>query len=140
MKSMSIYLSFNGCCEEAFNLYRKVFGGKFSMVERFKEAKGFEALKPEDMEKILHMGLALPNGTELMGSDLPSSRPKAMFGDNFSICVMTESRDESDRIFALLSEGGAVTMPLQETFWGSYFGLAKDRFGINWMIDFYNPK
>ncbi|NTU61235.1 MAG: VOC family protein [Caldiserica bacterium] len=92
----------------------------------------------EDLEKVLHVGLTLPNGMELMGSDIPSHRQAATFGDNFSICVMVESKEEADKVFNGLLQGGDVTMPLEITFWGSYFGMLRDKFGIHWMIDYYS--
>jgi PhnB protein len=138
MKSISTYLNFNGDTLEAFNFYKSVLGGEFSMVEFFKDMPGGEKMPKEDQEKVLHIGLRLPNGIELMGSDTTSSKPKVTIGDNFSICLMVESREEAERIYNGLSHGGVATMPLADTFWGSYFGMLRDRFGINWMIDYFS--
>jgi PhnB protein len=115
-----------------------VFGGEFSMVEFFKDIPGSDKMPKEDLEKVLHVGLTLPNGMELMGSDIPSQRQAATFGDNFSICVMVESKEEADKVFNGLLQGGDVTMPLEITFWGSYFGMLRDKFGIHWMIDYFS--
>lgn len=137
MKSIGTYFYFNGDTLEAFNFYKSILGGEFSMVEFFKNVPGGEMMQKEDQEKVLHIGLTLPNGLELMGSDTVSERPKVTIGDNFSIFLMVESREEADRIFNGLSQGGVAKMPLADTFWGSYFGLLRDRFGVNWMIDYY---
>ena len=136
MKSVVTYLNFNGNTEEAFNFYKDVFGGEFGNLQRFKNIPGADRFPAADQEKIMHVGLKLPNGQMLLGSDVPSQRPQAVFGDNFSLVAMTESKEESDKIFARLSEGGTVLMKLDNTFWGAYYGIVKDRFGISWMVEF----
>lgn len=137
MKSIATYLYFNGDTYEAFNFYKSVLGGEFSMVEFFKDVPGGEKMSKEDQGKVLHIGLTFPNGMELMGSDTVTGRPKVTIGDNFSICLMVESREEADSIYNGLLQGGVATMPLSDTFWGSYFGLVRDKFGVNWMVDYY---
>lgn len=131
--SLSTYLTFDGNCREAFEFYRSVFGTEFVVLTTFAEA-------PEDMEvpeahkdKVMHV--TLPVGSSvLMGSDNDPSGPPVVVGNNFSISVDIEGRQESDDLIGKLSDGGTVTMPMQETFWGSYFGTCTDKFGVNWMV------
>jgi PhnB protein len=135
MAKIRPYLNFNGNAEEAFSFYKSAFGSDFSMLQRFKEMPDSENLPPEVQEKILHVSLPVGEDAILMGSDtLESFGGKAVPGSNFSLSLDVESREEADRLFGLLSEGGEVIMPQQEMFWGSYFGMLQDRFGIRWMI------
>ena len=91
-------------------------------------------------DRVMHVALPLGGDTVLMGSDtLPGAAPPLVRGTNFSISVALESRQEADRVFAALSEGGAVVMPMGETFWDAYFGMCRDRFGIQWMVDHSDP-
>nr|WP_315219449.1 VOC family protein [uncultured Flavobacterium sp.] len=132
------YLIFNGNCEEAFLFYKSVFGGEFPYIGKFKDApaeEGDEALSEEDSNRIMHVSLSVGN-TILMGSDSHPKFGEVGFGDNFSVSINTESTDEADRIFNGLSAGGKVEMPMNKTFWGAYFGMFKDKFGINWMVNF----
>jgi len=131
--SLSTYLTFDGNCREAFEFYRSVFGTEFVVLTTFAEA-------PEDMEvpeahrdKVMHVTLPIGSSV-LMGSDNDPSGPPVVVGSNFSISVDTEGRQESDDVIGKLSAGGTVTMPMQETFWGSYFGTCTDKFGVNWMV------
>ena len=88
-------------------------------------------------DKVLHVSLSLPNGAILMGSDVPESyADKMTYGNNISISINCESRAETEKLFNDLSEGGTVTMPLGDTFWGAYFGMFTDKFGINWMVNY----
>jgi PhnB protein len=145
MTSVNTYLNFNGNCEEAFNLYRKVFGGDFSYVGRYKDMppqEGMPPMSPEDGEKIMHMSLPISKETMLMGSDAGGDwAPNIVQGNNVAISINTDSKENADRIFNGLSEGGKVTMPMDNTFWGDYFGMFVDKFGINWMVSFNaNPQ
>ena len=135
--SLSTYLFFDGDCREAFEFYRSVFGGDFSMMSTF--AAGPPEMKFPDDEKDRVMHVSLPVGPSvLMGSDSSSSMgPPLVQGNNFSISVEAESRAHCDELIAGLSEGGEVKMPLQDTFWGAYFGMCVDRFGIGWMVSFH---
>jgi PhnB protein len=138
MATTNIYLNFNGNCEEAFNFYQSVFGVEFSYLGRFAEMPESEEFKvPEaDKNKIMHVGLPIGNSV-LMGSDCGGEQSKHFLaGNNFSVSVTADSKEEADRLFKGLSEGGLVTMPLGNTFWGDYFGMFTDKFGINWMISF----
>ncbi len=141
MATTNTYLNFAGNTEEVFNFYKSVFGGEFTTFQRFGDMPGDGKLSEEDKQKILHV--ALPIGTSiLMASDMLESMGHHMVpGNNFSISVATESEAEADRIFNGLSAGGIVTMPLQKTFWGAYFGMWKDKFGIQWLINYdYKPE
>lgn len=140
MPSVNIYLTYNGNCEEAFRFYKSVFGGEFAYVGRYKDMppqEGSKPVSPEDGEKIMHISLPISNETMLMGSDTGGEWASSFQqGNNFAISVNAGSKEEADRIFAGLSEGGRVTMPMSATFWGDYFGMWTDKFGINWMMSF----
>jgi PhnB protein len=133
------YLTFLGNCEEAFNHYKSVFGGEFSYIGRFKDMPPQEGMTmPEgDLEKIMHVSLPLAGGTMLMGSDTGGEwAPKTIIGNNISVSITAATKEEADHCFSGLSAGGKVTMPMDKTFWGDYFGMCTDKFGINWMISF----
>ena len=133
---LNTYLNFDGNCREAFEFYRSVFGGEFSIFQAFRDGPGDMGLPEEEMDNIMHVSLSVGDSV-LMGSDVPSSfGPPHVPGNNFSVSVSPDSREETDRLFAALSDGGAVTMPLQDMFWGSYFGSCTDKFGINWQVNF----
>ena len=139
MSVINPYLNFNGNTEEAFNFYRSVFGGEFASVMRFGEMPGCEEMQlPEEAKnKIMHVALPISGKNILMGSDsIEGMGPALNFGNNFGIAISPESKDEADRLFAGLSEGGNVTMPLADAFWGGYFGMFTDKFGINWMVNY----
>lgn len=133
------YLTFAGNCEEAFNFYQSVFGGKFGYIGRFKEMPPMDG-KPvpaSEGEKIMHISLPIGNNSVLMGSDSSEAFGHAtVIGNNFSISVSATSQNEADRIFNGLCDGGKVTMPMSNTFWGSYFGMCIDKFGIQWMMSY----
>jgi PhnB protein len=135
MKVINPYLNFNGNTEEAFNFYKAAFGGEFAALMRFKDTPGCEHMPEVEQNHIMH--IALPIGsTMLMGTDVPKSMEQVTFGSNSSLCVSVESRDEADRVFKALSEGGKVTMPMEDMFWGDYFGSFFDKYGVQWMISF----
>jgi PhnB protein len=140
MATVNVYLNFDGNCEEAFTFYQSVFGGEFSYLGRFKDMpvqEGATACTPEIGEKIMHVSLPISKETSIMGSDVGGEwAPAFVLGNNFSISVTTTSKAEADRLFSGLSAGGQVTMPLENTFWGDYFGMFTDKFGVNWMISF----
>ena len=131
------YLMFNGTCEEAFLFYKSVFGGDFPYIGKFKDAPAEEGevLSEEAQNRIMHVSLPIGSSI-LMGSDTHPRYGDVGFGDNFSVSINAESREEADKIFNGLSAGGKVEMPMNDTFWGSYFGMFKDKFGINWMVSF----
>jgi PhnB protein len=133
------YLNFDGKTEEAFRFYAKVLGGKLTEIHRFgsmPQDAGFE-LKPEQKKLVMHVGLQLPDGQMLMASDMIEGMgPERVEGNNFSISIHPDSKAEADRVFKALGEGGTVTMPIADQFWGDYFGSLTDRFGVNWMVNY----
>jgi PhnB protein len=143
MKAVHPYLNFPGTAEAAFAFYREVFGGAFLTVMRYGESPMAAQVPAEHRDKLMHISLPLPCGTVLMASDWVDAfcggQPLTV-GSNVSLSLDVESRAEADRLFAALSAGGAVTMPLQDMFWNAYFGTCTDRFGINWMISHDLPK
>jgi PhnB protein len=136
------YLNFENKTEEAFRFYQKVLGGKLTDIYRFGSMPpqgGFE-LTPDQKNLVMHVGLELPDGQMIMGSDmLAGMGPKRVEGNNFSLSVHPDSKQEADRIFSALAEGGTITMPIADQFWGDYFGSLRDRFGVNWMVN-YSPR
>lgn len=137
MKAVNPYLNFNGNTEEAFNFYKSVFGGEFVTVMRFGETPGCESMPETEKNGIMH--IALPLGSSLlMGTDVPKSMEQVKFGTNSSITIDAESREEADRYFNGLAEGGKIGMPMDDMFWGAYYGMLTDKFGIQWMINFQN--
>jgi len=140
MTTVNIYLNFNGNCFEAFTFYKSVFGGEFPYVGYYKDMppqEGCEPMTAVEGEKIMHMSLPISTETMLMGSDAGGEWAAAITqGNNFTISINTDSQAEADRLFNGLSAGGAVTMPMANTFWGDYFGMFTDKFGINWMVSF----
>ena len=131
---LDIYLTFDGNCREAFEFYRSAFGGDFPVFQTFREGPPDMQVSEENLDRVMHV--SLPVGPSvLMGSDTaPGFGPPYVSGTNFSITIHAESREEADSMFAKLSDGGSVTMPMQEMFWGAYFGSLTDRFGVNWQI------
>lgn len=143
MTAINPYLTFQGNCEEAFNYYKKVFGGEFNYIGRFSEMPPQEgvSLSEEDGNKIMHVSLPISKDNILMGSDSGGEwAPSMVVGNNISLSVNAENKEDADRFFNLLSDGGKVTMPMDKTFWGDYFGMCTDKFGINWMISFDESK
>lgn len=136
MATITPYLVFNGNCEEAFNFYKSVFGVEFSYIGRFKDAPSEEPLSESESEKIMHVTLPISDNHVLMGSDTSETHGLVTFGSNFSISINAESKEEATALFDGLSAGGQITMPLQDTFWGAYFGMFVDKFGIQWMVNY----
>jgi PhnB protein len=136
--TINIYLTFNGNCDAAFNFYQTVFGREFQSKSTFGEMPPQEDMPPlseADQQKIMHISLPISKETVLMGSDTAGPWAADFIpGNNFSISIGTDTRAEADRLMAALSVDGEVSMPMAETFWGSYFGMLKDKFGIAWMI------
>ena len=140
MALINPHINFNGNAEEAFQFYKSVFGGEFVNITRLKDLASAEfPVEEADANKIMH--IALPIGPNvLMGNDVPESMGRVDENENRSkIAVGAESREEADRIFSGLSAGGTVEFPLSDSPWGSYFGMFRDKFGIEWMVDF-DPK
>lgn len=136
MTHVNPYLHFNGNAEEAMNFYRSVFGSEPLILNRYGDLPGAEKMDPADAQKIIHASLPL-GSSQLMATDILDSMEKVhTTGNNFHICIHGESEAEVDRLFNALSEKGQVEMPLNTTFWGAYFGMCRDRFGIQWMISY----
>ena len=136
------YIMFNGNCEEAFNFYKSVFGGEFPYLGRYKDMPPEEGKKSasEDAEKIMHVSLPVSKETMLMGSDTGGEWAASYSrGNNFSVSISTDTKEEADRLFNGLSAGGEIEMPIADSPWGSYFGMFRDKYGIEWMVDF-DPK
>ncbi|MEX0779320.1 MAG: VOC family protein [Balneolales bacterium] len=137
MAALNPYLNFNGNAEEAFNLYRSVFGGEFLTLMRFKDAPEGDKISDDDQDKIMHISLPIGKGNVLMGSDaLESMGQKVIVGNNNYISIDVDTREEADKFFNGLSDGGKVEMAMEETFWGSYFGSFADKFGVCWMVSY----
>jgi PhnB protein len=137
MTTINPYLTFNGNCEEAFGFYKSVFGGEFPYVGRFKDMPSEQPIPESEGNKIMHMSLPIGQGTILMGSDSSSAYGQAtIIGNNFSISVQADTEDSANKIFNGLSAGGQVTMPMSNTFWGAYFGMCTDKFGMQWLVNF----
>jgi PhnB protein len=136
------YLIFNGTCEAAFLLYKSVFETEFTMMTKFGDMPqdAEPKLSEEELNRVMHVSMPIGGGTLLMGSDSNSAAGEVKMGDNVSISINAESRGEADKIFNELSAGGIIKMPLQDTFWGAYFGMFEDKFGIHWMINFDSPQ
>ena len=142
MARINAYLTFDGTCEEAFSFYKSVFGGDFPMVGKFGDMPPQEGMPPisdEVKNRIMHMSLPISAETVLMGSDTMPGIHDHQVGNNISLSINTDSREEADRVFTGLSAGGKVSMPLADTFWGAYFGMWTDKFGINWMVNYDDP-
>lgn len=137
MASINPHINFNGNAEEAFNFYKSVFGGEFAKIMRFKDLAnaGFPVAENE-ANKIMH--IALPIGKSiLMANDVPEILGRTNENENRSkIVISAESKEEADKLFNGLSAGGQIEMPISDSPWGSYFGMFRDKYGIEWMVDF----
>lgn len=140
MAQINPYINFNGNAEEAFGFYKSVFGGEFAAVMRFKDMESSDfPVSDKEATKIMH--IALPIGKNiLMGNDVPESLGVVNENENRSkISISAASREEADKLFNGLSVGGTVEFPMSDSPWGSYFGMFRDKYGIEWMVDF-DPK
>lgn len=141
MAQINPYLHFNGNAEEAFLFYKSVFGGEFAVVSRFKDFSSPEnPISEKEANRIMHIALPIGNHNVLMASDTPESLGTHNENENRSkISISAESKEEADKLFHGLSAGGKIEMPIQDSPWGSYFGMFRDKFGFEWMVD-YDPK
>lgn len=137
MALINVHLNYNGNAEEAFTFYKSVFGGEFSKITRLKDLESPDfPVDEKDADKIMHIALPIGNNV-LMANDVPSFMGLVNEQEDRSkIAVSAESREEADKLFNGLSVGGTVEMPIQDSPWGSYFGMFRDKYGIEWMIDF----
>jgi len=142
MKSINPYLNFAGNTEEAFNFYKKIFGGDFpGGVYRFKDTPEAKKLNSADKEKVMHVALPMGPSNMIMATDaLESMGQKLTYGNNFYISIEAENKEEADSLFKGLSEGAKIEMDLQDAFWGAYFGMLTDKFGVQWMINYSYPQ
>lgn len=145
MASTSTYLNFPRNTEEAFNFYKSVFGGDFfGTIMRFSDIppmEGMPKIVDEDKNLIMHIELPIVGGHMLMGTDAPESFGFTVtFGNNVHINLQPDTREETKRLFDALSEGGKVSMPLQDMFWGDYYGSCTDKLGVNWMFNYAEKK
>jgi PhnB protein len=137
MALINPHINFNGNAEEAFNFYKSVFGGTFTKIIRFKDISSPDhPVAENEANKIMH--IALPIGKNiLMANDVPESMGRVNENENRSkISISAESREEADKLFSGLSAGGNIEVPIEDSPWGSYFGMFRDKFGIEWMVDF----
>lgn len=141
MATINPHVNFNGNAEEAFNFYKSVFGGEFSRLVRFSQMASSDfAVDEKEANKIMHIALPIGKSNELMGNDVPSFMGTVNEQENRSkISVIVDSKEEADAIYHGLSAGGAIEMPISDSPWGSYFGMFRDKYGIEWMIEF-NPE
>jgi PhnB protein len=137
MAIINPHINFNGNAEEAFNFYKSVFGGEFSKIVRFKELASEEFPIPAHEEnKLMHIALPIGN-CKLMGNDVPEFMGRTNENENRSkIVISADSKDEADKLFNGLSAGGQVEMPIDDSPWGTYFGMFRDKYGIEWMVEF----
>jgi PhnB protein len=138
MAQVNPYLTFTGNCEAAFDFYRSVFGSDIAYQGKYRykdmAQMGGQPVPESEGEKIMHVALPISKETMLMGMD--SSEALGHATNNFSISITADSKEEADKLFNGLSEGGKVTMPINTTFWGSYFGMLTDKFDIQWMVSY----
>ena len=140
MPQINPYINFNGNAEEAFMFYKSVFGGEFTKVTRFKDIASAEFKVPEnEANKIMYIALPIGNNI-LIANDVPESMGRVNENENRSkIAITAESKEEAYKLFNGLSEGGKIECPMEESHPGSYFGMFRDKFGIEWTVDFTNP-
>lgn len=137
MALINVHLNYNGNAEEAFTFYKSVFGGEFTKIMRLKDLASPDfPVDKKDANKIMHIALPIGNNV-LMANDVPSSLGTVSENENRSkIAISAESREEADKLFSGLSVGGTIEMPIQDSPWNTYFGMFRDKYGIEWMIDF----
>lgn len=141
MATINPHINFNGNAEEAFTFYKSVFGGDFTRVIRFKELSSPEhPVSAKEENKIMHIALPIGKCNALMGNDVPEFMGRTNEAENRSkIAISAESKEEADGLFNGLSAGGQIEMPIADSLWGSYFGMFRDKYGIEWMVSF-DPK
>jgi PhnB protein len=140
MTKLNPYLFFDGNCEEAFIFYRSVFRREFKYLGRYKDVPNTDRhIFKENDEKIMHVTLPISAETTLMGSDNTELNAEPGSNNGFALYINTDSKAEAERIFNELSIGGQIKVSMTETFWGSYYGILRDKFGVNWKITFDLP-
>ena len=133
---IAAYITFNGNTEEAFNFYASALEGKITNLQRFGDSPHGGQMSDADKKKVMHIALEAPGNIKLMGNDhLDFMGGPFKAGNNFSLSFHPDNKEEADKLYTGLSAGGKATMPMSNTFWGSYFGMLTDKFGINWMFN-----
>ena len=140
MVTINPYLNFPRYTEEAFIFYKSVFGGEFLNLTRFKDTQEGGKVSENEKEKIMHISLPVGKNIFMATDALESMGHKLTAGNNFQLSVETESKEEATKIFNGLSKGGKVTVPLADAFWGAYFGMLQDKFGVQWMVSYTQPQ
>ena len=137
MAHINPFLHYNGNAEEAFTFYQAAFGGSFTKIARFKDLASADfQVSEKEANKIMFIGLTIGKST-LMGSDVPEILGTINENENrFKISIAAESKEEADKLFNQLSVGGTVEMPIGDSPWGTYFGMFRDKYGIEWMIEY----
>lgn len=137
MPSINPYLNFPGNTEQAFNFYKSVFGGEFAMLQRMGDMPDGDKLPPGTKDKIMHVSLPIGKNNMIMGTDACEEMGFNLTqGNNFYICIGPDSREEADKLFNALAQGGKINTPLQDMFWGDYYGDLTDQFGTKWMVNY----
>lgn len=138
MARINPHINFNGNAEEAFTFYKSVFGGEFTKLIRFKELANDEfSVDEKEENKIMHIALPIGEKNVLMGNDVPEFMGRVNEKENRSkISISTESKEEADVLFNGLSAAGEIEMPISDSPWGTYFGMFRDKYGIEWMVEF----
>ena len=140
MRLAHIYLNFPGSCEEAFKFYERVFGTKIEGILRYGEADFADPVPETAKSKIMNIHMPITEQVHLMGADsVEGYGPPLVVGNNFNVCLVADTKEEADRVFACLGDGGRVTMPLENAPWGPYFGMCTDKFDIQWMVSLEGP-
>jgi PhnB protein len=142
MTTINPWINFNGNAEEAFTFYKSIFGGDFAKVVRFQDLASPEyPVAEKDQNKIMLITLPIGKNNMLMANDVPEMMGQVNENENRSkISISTESKEEADRLFNGLSAGGRIEVPMNDGPWGSYFGMLRDKYGIEWIIEFYSSK
>jgi PhnB protein len=138
MRAINPWINFNGNAEEAFTFYKSVFGGEFAKIVRFKELASDEFQIPEnEADKIMHIALPIGQNNVLIANDVPEFMGRVSENENRSkIAISAESREEAERLFNGLSAGGDIEGPIGDSPWGTYAGMFRDKYGIEWIVDF----
>jgi PhnB protein len=138
MRTINPWINFNGNAEEAFTFYKSVFGGEFTKIVRFKELSSEEfPIAEKDANKIMYIGLLIGKNNLLIANDVPEFMGKVNENENRSkIAISAESREEADKVFNGLSAGGDIEGPIGDSPWGTYAGMFRDKYGIEWIVEF----
>ena len=131
--TLNTYLTFSDNCREAFEFYQSVFGGEFSELQTFADGPPDMGVPEEAMQRIMHVSLPVGESI-LMGSDANPAFGAPIVGTNFTISYTAGGREDADQKFSALADGGEINMPMEDMFWGDYFGSCRDRFGIGWQV------